>query len=123
MFVSGDNGGGRRQYERFMREIPFQYAIITERDGYSKAEEWQNGLILDISAGGVRFLTMEMITKNSVLAIELDLRDLFKENCQNYLPDIGDYEGPVQIKGRVMWSTATAMENEYEVGVQFIENA
>ncbi len=123
MSFSGDNGEGRRQHKRLMREIPFNYEIEDKHGSLGNTGQWRNGLVLDISSGGVRFLAMDLLAKNTVLVMEFDLRDLFKEDYHDYLPDLGDYEGPVKIKGKVMWSTATVMEDEYEVGVQFIENA
>ncbi len=122
MLVSGDNGEERRHYERLMREILFDYEILGQ-NGYSEISQWYSGLILDISIGGVRFLTTELITKNTLLGMEFDLGDLFREGYRDYLPDLVDCDGPVRVKGKVMWSTATTMEDEYEIGVQFIEDA
>lgn len=119
MSDSGGDSGGRRRYERLMREIPFKYEII-ENGGSAEADQARNGLILDVSAAGVRFLSMELLARDTELAVELDLRELSQEDCRKYFPNLGDYEEPVKLRGKVIWSTATAMEDEYEVGAQFL---
>ncbi|MFP3982946.1 MAG: PilZ domain-containing protein [Desulfurivibrionaceae bacterium] len=119
MSDSGENGKGRRRYERLMREIPFKYETIENERG-AEADQARKGLILDVSAAGVRFLAMELLAKDTELIIEFDLRNLFQEGYRQYFPDLGSYEEPVKMRGKVIWSTATAMEDEYEVGVQFL---
>lgn len=57
----------RRQYYRLDCVINFKYKLID-------SEEWENGIILDISGGGLRFTSNKELNKGNLLACNIELK-------------------------------------------------
>lgn len=117
-----DNDGGemreRRLHPRLIREVSFRFSSDDQEMMDPGLAE--TGLILDISAGGLRFLASRQLATESRLLMELDLNgwQIGHQVC------IGDEEdkvnGPMLIFGRVLWSLEAPLEQQYEVGVCFV---
>ena len=107
----------RRRHERLKKKFKIRYSLADEvfdTDFASEAE------IIDISAGGVRFLSPEELTKDTQLAILLQFQGWDVQN-ETWLPT-GDSKdrGDLAVIGVVMWSDASPHKAGcYEIGVRF----
>lgn len=74
----------RREYYRLSCHLPLMYRIIGEEERklleddvpYDEEEmvmDWQNGEILDLSGGGIRFVTPLQIPKHTLLQVRFDI--------------------------------------------------
>ncbi len=108
----------RRLHPRLVQEVSFRFSS-DDQDGVEPGLA-EIGLILDISAGGLRFLASRQLPAESRLLMELDINgwQMGQQVC------LGDEEdmvnGPMLIVGRVMWSLEAPIDQQYEVGVSFI---
>ena len=60
----------RRNYERLEKEFTFRYAMLTD---FANTELTEQGVILDIGGGGLRFLSSEKWHKNQQLLLQRSL--------------------------------------------------
>lgn len=106
----------RRRYDRLEKEFAFTYTVIND---LTNATLDEMGLILDIGGGGLRFLSSRRWRKNEQLLMKLDFADCqIDDACPDTIPNSGDSTGMLVI-GTVMWSSATAQEDQFEIGIRF----
>jgi len=111
----------RRQEIRINNHNTFQFK--TTQNGQA-AQTTSQGLLVDYSAAGIRFITDEPVGKNISLLIQLDLND-FNNDDINWrdLWDTGE-EPYLNVIGSVMWCLASDNESgKYEVGTRFTQKA
>ncbi|MFH1216742.1 MAG: hypothetical protein V1706_09610 [Pseudomonadota bacterium] len=106
----------RRKYDRLEKEIVFRYSLFEDLVNVSLGDQ---GLILDIGAGGVRFLSSCQWHKSDQLLMKLDFNGwrisgeecvatFRKEDC-----------GSMLVVGTVMWAAETVHDDQFEIGVRF----
>ena len=106
----------RRRYDRLEKECAFHYTVI---DDLTNATLDEMGLILDIGGGGLRFLSSRRWRKNEQLLMKIDFADCQIDDAgTDTIPYSGDSTGMLVI-GTVMWSAATAQEDQFEIGIRF----
>jgi len=98
--------------------------FFTMHDNGADSQHYQQGLLLDYSLAGIRFITNEQLDKNSALLIELDLDDFSDDPVQwREAWETGEDES-LKVIGSVMWCSVRDRENGvYEVGTRFLEKA
>ena len=107
----------RRRHERLTKKFSMRYSLADEVLDTNFASE---GEIIDISAGGVRFLSPEELTKNTQLAILLQFQGWNVQNENWFQTDNKNDHGELAVIGVVMWSDASRNKTGYyEVGVRF----
>lgn len=106
----------RRSYERLEKEFAFHYTLLSD---LANAELTEQGVILDIGGGGLRFLSSEKWNKNEQLLMQLDFEGWRIEGVNCVVCDKGEGCGSMLVVGSVMWSAETANEEQFEVGVRF----
>jgi hypothetical protein len=106
----------RRSYDRVVKEFVFNYAILADLANTELSEE---GLILDIGGGGLRFLASRKWEKNEQLLMQLDFKGWHIDGVSCVICDNNQECGSMMVVGSVMWSAETASEDEFEVGVRF----
>ena len=106
----------RRKYERLEKEFSFRYSLAND---LVKPQLNEEGLVLDIGGGGVRFLSSQRWMKNEQLMMQLNFRGwkIDGDSC-DFSNNSNDY-GRMLVVGSVMWSAETALEDQFEVGVRF----
>jgi hypothetical protein len=106
----------RRRYNRMGKEFAFRYTLL---DDLARATLEQQGLILDLSGGGLRFLSSRRWVKDDQLLMKLDFAGWRIDGgaCVR-LGNTGHCSSMLVI-GSVMWSAETAQEDQFEVGVRF----
>lgn len=106
----------RRKYDRMEKEFPFHYSLF---DGLPQKRLEEEGLIIDIGGGGLRFLAPQRWKKNEQLLMKLDFDDWrIDESVSVRIPSTGDSSSMLVI-GTVMWCSDTPHEDQFEVGVRF----
>ena len=90
----------RRKYPRLNFHIPIRYRKIG-----ANAQEFKGSLIKDISEGGAKMTVYEFLPLNLRLAMEIPLVSGTR---------------PVQGTCRVAWVNKTAFNEQYDVGLEFI---
>ena len=106
----------RRRYNRIDKEFTFSYTVL---DDLARATLEQQGLILDISGGGVRFLSSRRWMKNDQLLMKLDFAGWRIEGGACMRIGNNGHCSSMLVIGSVMWSAETAQEEQFEVGVRF----
>lgn len=78
----------RRNYFRYETTMPIKYRVIAKDEQITKEEmeqvKWSDGVILDISGGGMRFVTKEEVEKGQKLQIRIVLT-ITEEKRELYL--------------------------------------
>lgn len=96
----------RRDFYRLRTLIPIKYKLIGNDASDNMAEDIFDGIVKDISGGGILMLTEKKLKENDVILIQLKLRDYGKH----------------QIKGRVVRiNTMNSTADKIEVGIMFEE--
>ena len=95
-----ENSQEKRRYFRLDSRIPMRYRKI---ERYS--QEFKGSLMRNISKGGVRMTVYEFLALNLKLALEIPLLSGMK---------------PLQGISRVAWTKRTAFNEQYDVGIEFI---
>ena len=107
----------RRRHERLKKNFKMRYSLADEvfdTDFTSKGE------IIDISAGGVRFLSPDELTKNTQLVILLQFQGWNVQDENWFQTGDRNDHGELAVIGVVMWSdTSRNKAGCYEVGVRF----
>ena len=107
----------RRLHERLKKKFNMRYSLADEVLDTNFASE---GEIIDISAGGVRFLSPEELKKNTQLAILLQFQGWNVQDENWFQTDDKNDHGELAVVGVVMWSDASQNKTGYyEVGVRF----
>ena len=106
----------RRSYERLEKEFSFHYTILSD---LAKTELTEQGVILDIGGGGLRFLSSEKWQKNEQLLMQLDFDGWQIEGVNCAVSDNSGEYGRMLVVGSVMWSSEAVSEDQFEVGVRF----
>jgi len=106
----------RRRFDRLEKEFAFRYTVFEDL-AHATLEE--KGLILDIGGGGLRFLSSRRWMKNEQLLMKLDFEGWQIDDAGNVsIQSCGDCTSMLVI-GSVMWSTETAQEDQFEIGIRF----
>lgn len=111
----------RRNGERVRSQNTFQFKKI---HAGGSGPQSIDGLLVDYSAAGIRFVTNEQLEKNTSLFIQLNLDGL---DCDivdwRQLWETGSAES-LNVIGSVMWCLASDHESgRFEVGTRFIRKA
>ena len=106
----------RRNYERLEKEFAFRYTPLSN---FANTELSEQGVILDIGGGGLRFLSSDKMQKDEQLLMKLDFQGWQIDGVNCMASDDADDSGTMMVVGSVMWSTETAVEDQFEVGVRF----
>lgn len=112
-----NNKQERRQYDRLVKSGSISYWLAS---GGQPADTVCQGTILDLGAGGVRFLVDRQIAKNSLLGMSLEFFGWRLE--EETLIATGDRSdvSVMEVLGYVMWQTPSEGETDkYETGVRF----
>lgn len=77
----------RREYYRYSCTLPMKYRAADEEEKLTdeelKNQEWKNGVVLDLSGGGLRFVVEDNLIKDQLYQFSLVLK--VKEKLKNYL--------------------------------------
>jgi hypothetical protein len=106
----------RRRYNRIGKEFAFRYTVL---DNLARAALEERGLILDISGGGVRFLSSQRWLKDEQLLMKLDFAGWQINGGACVRVGNSGHCSSMLVIGSVMWSAETVQENQFEVGVRF----
>ncbi|MBU4262853.1 MAG: PilZ domain-containing protein [Proteobacteria bacterium] len=106
----------RRRYDRLEKEFAFRYTVI---DDLTDATLDEMGLILDISGGGLRFLSSRRWRKNEQLLMKLDFEGWQIDDSGNVTIQYSGDCTSMLVIGAVMWSAETAQEDQFEIGIRF----
>ncbi len=107
----------RRKYERLPKKASIIYRHM---DQLTNKNAGHKGVLCDFSGGGVRFLTDELITKNTQLVLNLEFTGW--QNSSDNLAWTGNSNdiGKIEAIGVVMWCSKAAGKNGIcEIGVRF----
>ena len=109
----------RRKETRINKKITFQFKIVPAN--LSKSEI-MNGLLIDYSVAGIRFMADEQLDKNISLFIQLNPDDLSSDNMDwRNLWETGN-ETYLNVIGSVMWCLASEHEfGKFEIGTRFTQ--
>ena len=89
----------RRQFRRVHHEIAVRYHT------YGWGESWKTATLLNLSAGGIRFRSDELLEPGSQIELQIALPNA---------------AGVLTVHGRVIWSQSVAAQ-VHEHGVEFAE--
>ncbi len=108
----------RRQYERLSKKATIAYRFMDEM---TNEHAGHNARLCDFSGGGARFLTNELLSKNSQLILNLEFNG-WQNNSGELLWTGSDCDvGKLKAIGIIMWcSTSADKTGFYEVGVRFV---
>ncbi len=106
----------RRSYKRLEKEFAFRYAPLSN---FANTELSEQGVILDIGGGGLRFLSSDKREKDEQLLMKLDFEGWKIDGVNCMASDTTGEYGSMLVVGSVMWSAETANEDQFEVGVRF----
>jgi len=111
----------RRKRVRVSSRYNFRFRKIEDD---SNAPPNIDGLMVDYSAAGIRFVTDEQLEKNTTLLIQLELN---KMNCDvvdwRQLWETGSADC-LYVIGSVMWCLASDHESgDFEIGTRFTRKA
>jgi c-di-GMP-binding flagellar brake protein YcgR len=90
---------------RFMR-VPFKRAV--RFSAYNGGERFDSHIAQDLSQGGLRMLSSEFMPVNSLVSIQIQLKDR---------------EKIMDVEGRVKWVRYNPMTETYQMGVEFVDDA
>ncbi|NOX26136.1 MAG: PilZ domain-containing protein [Deltaproteobacteria bacterium] len=110
-------GEEKRLYER----LPKNTAIIYHHmDELTDGDGGHDAQLFDFSGGGARFLTNELLAKNSQLVLNLEFGGW--RNNNNELIWTGENRdiGRLQAIGVVMWCSAADKNGLHEIGIRFV---
>lgn len=113
----------RRNGERLRSRNTFQFRKI-HTGGDDNDLQNMDGLLVDYSTAGIRFVTCEQLAKNTSLLIQLNLDGLDCDEVDwRQLWETGNAES-LNVVGSVMWCLASDHEpGRFEVGTRFIRKA
>ncbi len=108
----------RRRYKRLRKKFTMRYCPAEEDFNLNLMSDAE---ILDISGGGIRFMALEKLKKNTQLLIKLPLNDWGKDK-NDWMEIFAAVESrELMIIGKVMWSAAGSNNSKsYETGIRFI---
>lgn len=109
----------RRKETRINRKNIFQFKIV---DAHQSDSLIMNGMLIDYSVAGIRFMTDEQLDKNISLFIQLNLDDLSNDDMDwRDLWETGN-ETYLNVIGSVMWCLASDLElGKFEIGTRFTQ--
>jgi hypothetical protein len=111
----------RRKGHRKNKQFAFQFKTIgTDGNNLGPVD----GVLIDYSVAGIRFVTSEQLGKNTALLIDLEF-DNFGSACKEWRTLWQENEAKsLQVIGSVMWCQENKQKSgEFEVGTRFIEKA
>ncbi|MFZ5759690.1 MAG: hypothetical protein ACOY32_08700 [Thermodesulfobacteriota bacterium] len=106
----------RRKYERLDKEMGFRYGLY---ENLVTARLDEQGLILDIGGGGLRFLSSRRWRKNDELLMQLDFSGWRLDGAAGDAVFTGEGCDSLLVVGSVMWVTDAVEDEQFEVGVRF----
>lgn len=107
----------KRKYERLDKNFKISYC---QQEDLSNHMPDQDGELLDICGGGIRFLAGESIKKNSQLVIRLEFSGWKVDNAEWTATGNSKDHGLLKAIGNVIWSMESRTEpGKYEVGICF----
>ncbi len=106
----------RRRYERLDKEMGFRYGLY---DNLVTPRLDEQGLILDIGGGGLRFLSSRRWCKNDELLMQLDFDGWRLDEAGGDAVFTGGDCDSLLVVGSVMWVTDAVEDEQFEVGVRF----
>ena len=109
----------RRKEIRINKKNTFQFKIV---HAHLSDSVIMNGLLIDYSVAGIRFMTDEQLDKNISLFIQLNLDDLSNDDMDwRDLWETGN-EAYLNVIGSVMWCLASDHElGKFEIGTKFTQ--
>ena len=106
----------RRQFTRRSRQSIVSFQVI-ESSGASGVQ--REGMVKDVSAGGIRFSAKEPLGKNTRISITFDSEEWGKDLTVVYKDP---NHSLLDVIGSVMWCLESQESpGEYEIGTQFID--
>ena len=99
-----DNMSRNMEGRRFTR-IPFKRAV---RFSMGNSQRSDSHIAQDLSQGGLRMLSSEFIPVQSLVSIQIQLKDR---------------EKVMDVQGRVVWVRYNPMTETYQMGLEFADNA
>lgn len=116
--TAGKSGSERRQYKRLVKNGHISYWLVD--GGRPNAAAIHRGTILDLGAGGVRFLVEEQVGKNALLGMTMEFIGWRLEGEELVATGNKADVGTMEMVGYVMWQTpSSAHFDKYEIGVRF----
>ncbi|MBI5556184.1 MAG: hypothetical protein HY885_00945 [Deltaproteobacteria bacterium] len=112
----GSAAAERRKYERLEKEFVFRYSLL---DDFAHAVFNEQGLVLDIGGGGLRFLSVRKWRKNEQLLMKLDFKGWQIDGKGAAAVSNPADCGSMLVIGSVMWSEDTPHDDQFEVGIRF----
>ena len=111
----------RRKEIRFNKQNTFQFKIVQADLNDPLIKE---GLLIDYSAAGIRFMTDEKLDKNLSLLIQIDLGGLGNDDVDWRSFWETDNEEYLNVIGSVMWCLASSQAaGKFEVGTRFTQKS
>lgn len=109
--------GERRKHPRLDKIITMRYQKL---ESLSEKTPYEEGVLLDISSGGLRFLSNGPLAINSQLVIVLQFPGWLNDNGRWELAGNTGETGALQALGQVLRVQASPAEpGKYEIGVRF----
>lgn len=106
----------RRKYDRLEKEIIFRYTVFED---LVNARLDEQGLILDIGGGGIRFLSSRQWNKGEQLLMQLDFSGWRIDGDECVATFAAEDCGRMLAVGIVMWAAETVHEDQFEIGARF----
>jgi len=104
----------RRKYVR----IPAQHVLRCERYTIPRVAERKEATSLNLSAGGILFVSAAEFKKGELLRIELELDNWEKYKAEFYKPDQTASSRPFVVIGTVVHSEKR-QDEKFDIGVNF----
>ncbi len=113
----GRQGTERRRYDRLIRSYRVCYRYLADLSHRSAERE---GVILDISGGGLRFLSADPVDEDCPLALVVEFSGWTNEQGQWVVTGDGNDTATLEMIGVVTHQQASrSVPGRYEVGVRF----
>jgi len=111
------SGSDRRQHERIRKDLKVRYSPLWNLSGEAREEE---GAIVDISGGGLRFMTPHLVGKGTQLVLTMAFPGwISKPDEWRASDDMSDI-GVLKVLGEVLRvETSTESADQYEIAVRF----
>ncbi len=107
----------KRHYERVTKKATIVYHHI---DDITNQEDGHLAELCDFSGGGARFITDELLLKNSQLMLNLNFDGWQIDNEELVWTGKDEDVGKLKALGQVMWCSQKDTNETYEIGVRFI---
>lgn len=107
----------RRKYERLVKTGHISYWLVVNGQAEGAVRQ---GTILDLGAGGVRFLVDRQVAKNALLGMTLEFFGWRLEEEALVATGNKSDVSIMELLGYVMWQTTSDNDlDKYEIGVRF----